>query len=193
MSMKELKKLTAAGNEKKSKKSSGVPENDAYAALFDKIRSKYEEQKNILAEFEVLKNEGQLVARVEYEKNAKDGNFSKSMSFVGSKTSGMMATFMDRFSTFGDDIAEALVARIGKKNFGKYFEERPKVSLKKDVDMQRLAKLLKTIGEEVFTEYLEVTTEYVAREDMDRKQFELSDEDRVLLRQAACALKPLKE
>ena len=135
--------------------------------------------------------------RAEQDALGRSGNFTKSLQVLGN-TSDVLYSTSDRFSTPKDEEAqEAIEKLLGKERYEDWFETRRVITLKKEAaeDQDFLQKLMKLVAAAGMSlgEVFNVVDTLMAKPDLDRKQYELSEEDlavfRTLVRQNKPALK----
>jgi hypothetical protein len=184
------KLLKGASEETAKAKKTSTPGNADHTSLADRnyvAKVAFEEAE---ANFRIVEAELLVVATQNYVENA-HSNFSKSTNFLGSKTSGVQVTFTDRFSDLPVESEEGLREVLGDK-YGNFFEESRKLELTK-TDDSTIQLLIKKLGEETFLEIFKIKVSIKAKDDLDRKQFDLPESVRSQLKQAKPSVKLLKE
>lgn len=137
--------------------------------------------------------EGTLLeqVRVKYEEHAEEGKFSKTFDVQGTDTPGVQVSFKDSFSDVPIEKKDLLRKKLGEK-FDHFFEEKRKLSLK-DAGDETIKFLMGKLGQEKFFELFNVEVSLTCRPEMDRKQFDLSPEVRMAIKQNKPSVKVRSE
>jgi hypothetical protein len=134
--------------------------------------------------------------RPQQDKLAYDGTFTKSLQLQGVSNSVTFVT-MDKFSVPQDEEAVAAIRKLLNGKFNDLFETKRFISMKKEAVenetiLNKVAKACEKAGLSL-GEIFEVGDKIVAKDDLDRKQYDLPKtklaEFRTLVRQAKPALK----
>lgn len=187
MSKKNVKDFLRVRSRKEMPSKSVVPSDLNYGPQADDLTKAYTNFKDSEAIFREKESKFLEIAGNEYEKNARNGEFSKSINFIGEETQGVQITWQDRFGDIPIEHEKQLKKAVGKK-YDTFFEEKRQLELTQ-TDDKTVEFLMKKLGEEVFARLFSVKVSIVAKPDMDRKQFELSDEARALVKQFKAAVK----
>jgi hypothetical protein len=186
---KSISKLLKGANEVSPVKK-GTPTLTGHEQLADDVSQlKYELER---AEIDLQNKEGQLLAIASsiYAQRAKS-DFSKSFNFAGENSPGVQVVFADKFSEVPATEEKSLRLVLGAK-FDEYFEESRSLALSK-TDDATIALLLEKLGEETFLDIFNIKIAVKTKKDMDRKQFDLSEEVRSKIKQAKPGVKVIKE
>ena len=155
--------------------------------LADKVYKSYQEFKDAEASFRAV--EGEMLVKTDpiYQENAKANQFSKSLNIDGQETPGIQVSYQDRFSPVGSEGETELKELLGNK-FDSYFDEKRTLKVA-DTSDQAVEFLIGKLGKETFLKYFEIEVSCVAKKDMDRRQFELSEHERAFLKQYKASVK----
>lgn len=177
-----------------AKGKSSVPEMTGHGALADKAAKAYKAMKDAEAEFRLVEGEVLEVTDAEYAKRSQAGDHTKSLNLKGETTSGVQLTYQDKFSALGIEQKPALMEQLGD-NYGVYFEDSRKLTLKEEcTDDATIKLLIEKLGVEEFKRIFDIKLAVVCKADMDRKQFDLPEGLATLcgLKQAKASLKIVK-
>jgi hypothetical protein len=168
--------LMGAAEKPKSKKGSGTPELSGHGELADKAYEAYKAQKSAEAEFAAL--EGQLIEATQavYEAGARQGGFEKTYNVVGLTTPGCQVVRQDKFKSQPITAAKGLKEQLGDK-FDQYFEVKRELTVEDPSDAT-VQLLLAKLGEADFKRIFQIKLTVEAKDDMDRRQFELAEDVR---------------
>lgn len=124
------------------------------------------------------------------------GSFTKSLQVQG-KTQTITFVTMDKFSVPQDEASQAEIKKVLGKKFDEFFETKRSITLKDTVlkdekTLDKIAAACEKAGLNI-ADIFDVGDKLVAKDDMDRKQYELTKKNldifRTLVRQAKPALK----
>jgi hypothetical protein len=185
-----LLKKTATRAE--TKKKSTVPVITDFTELADEVSKRKQVLKDAEALYGVAESMLEKHARDLYVAAAESGDFTKSLTFQGGETPGVMVTYQDKFSALPGESEETLKKSLTKADFDMYFEERRQLSLSR-TDDATIGLLVEKLGEEVFASIFDVKLTLVPKGDMDRNQFSLPPKVRAMLKQAKASVKLVSE
>jgi len=127
----------------------------------------------------------------EYEAHAERDEFSKTFEVAGQDTPGVQVSFKDAFHTVPLDKEQLLKKKLGEK-YNYFFYQKRNICLA-DTSDATIRVLLAKLGEEDFKKFFKIEMCVATRQDMDRKQFELSAEVRLVVQQYKPSLKLRKK
>ena len=183
--------LNVAATASAKAKTSKVPAVSGFEDLADEVSRLYTENEDAEAAFR--KKEADLIAQINkrYEEFAKRGTFSKSINVLGEKTAGVQVSYRDQFVDITAD-KEADLKNILTDKYDLFFKKNREISVKiTDDDTVRL--LITKLGKEDFIRIFDVRQKIATKPDMDRKQFTLPSDVKIMLRQYKPAVKLIKK
>ena len=131
-----------------------------------------------VAEQAILEKSGEWYSNQKGEAN--------SVKFAGNNGT-ITATYKDAFLKINEEISNELKDDLGN-TFDVYFEEKRNIKLNK-TDDETIELLMKTLGETKFLEIFDIEVSTITVSEMDRKQFELPESSRNLIKQYKAAMK----
>lgn len=183
--------LNVAATASAEAKTSKVPAVSGFEDLADEVSRLYTENEDAEAAFR--KKEADLIAQINkrYEEFANRGTFSKSINVLGEKTAGVQVSYRDQFVDITAD-KEADLKNILTDKYDLFFKKNREISVKiTDDDTVRL--LITKLGKEDFIRIFDVKQKIATKPDMDRKQFTLPSDVKIMLRQYKPAVKLIKK
>lgn len=127
------------------------------------------------------------LVRPEYENHAERGEFSKTFEVTGLDTPGVQVNYKDAFTSISFDKEELLKKKLGEQY--EYFFFQKRIICLADTSDPTIRVLLAKLGEEDFKKFFKIEMCVATQQDMDRKQFELSAEVRLVVQQHKPSLK----
>lgn len=159
--------------------------------LSDLVYTAYEALKDAEANYRTIESTVVDQVREHYEEYAGEGNFSKTFDVEGTDTPGVQVSFKDAFCDIDIEKEDILRKKLGEK-FDQYFQQVRKMELK-DTSDATVAFLMEKLGQEKFLELFAIKMHIGCKPDFDRRQFELSPEVRLVVKQHKPAVKIRKE
>ena len=131
--------------------------------------------------------------REQQDRNARSGNFSKSYEVAGN-TSRLTYTTSDKFSTPKEPEAQKQLKELLKDRFDQLFRIKRTISLKEKMQedvkvLQRVVKALTDAGIDI-ADTFDVVDVLVAKDDLDRNQYELTPKELGIFRTLVKQNKP---
>lgn len=158
--------------------------------LADRLYEAYRAKQDADARFQALEAELLKEMAEVYRDYAEQGEFSKTFNVSGDESPGMQVIFTDRFSDLPLEKENALQELLGEK-YNKYFFQRRNISVA-DTSDETLKLILSKLGEENFKKFFKIEMSLGCQGDMDRGQWDLPPEVRLILRQYKASLRPRK-
>jgi hypothetical protein len=190
---KSISKLLKDNNTAAPKKKTSAVEVTDHGKLADEVAAAKIAAEDAATLFQTKEAELLAVASGIYAQHAKDGTFSKSYNFKGEEDPGVQVVYSDKFSDLPGDAEEGIKEALGDEfDFDAYFEEKRVLTLSK-TDDDTVKFLMEKLGEEKFLDLFAIKVTLSAKDDMDRKQFDLPEAVRAQLKQNKGAVKLIKE
>lgn len=155
--------------------------------LSDLVYGAYEAFKDAEANYRTVESTLVEQVRKHYEEFAGEGNFSKTFDVEGTDTPGVQVSFKDNFCDIDVEKEDLLHKKLGQK-FDQYFQQVREMELK-DTSDATVHFLMEKLGQEKFLELFAIKMHISCKPDFDRRQWELSQEIRLVVRQHKPAVK----
>lgn len=169
-------------------KKSKVPDVTGQEDVVDELVDLYHEKANAEAVFRAKEETLLKEAFDSYQEAIKQQRFTNSFNFVGKRHNGMLVSFKDAFSALPKESEQHLKSTLGD-NFSSFFEKKREITLL-DTSDETVSLLLEKLGPDTFKRIFKTEIKIKPRPEMDRKQFELPEEVRSLLKQQKGACRP---
>jgi hypothetical protein len=169
------KTKTAAGKEKNM-----YPATNATKKLAQRLLDTSKEAENLRAELSVMHADVEALVHEKRLEDVKNNNYWQSCHLEATDGDLVRCTFTNKFSKVPDEDVEALKELCKKNdlNYEELFKEDENLAMKAGIlaDKKNVEILHEKLGEELFLEMFEYTTEVKPGEEFDRKQFQIKED-----------------